>query len=69
MNLTVQDLLCQDARIQDLYFIISEMKLSTASLYIILGAPKYEIIWTENSEVYVIDSIILEILKYESSVI
>ena len=33
VNLTVQDLLCQDARIQDLYFNISEMKLSITSLF------------------------------------
>ena len=57
----------QDASIQDLYFNISEMKLSITSLYIISDAPKYDIIWTENSDV--IDSIISEILKYESSVI
>ena len=67
MNLSVQDLLCQDARIQDLYFNISEMKLSITSLYIIYDAPKYETIWTENSnEIY---SFFSEILKYESSVI
>ena len=61
---TVQDLLRQDARIQDLYFNISEMKLSITSLYIISDAPKYDIIWTENSDV--IDSFISEILKYKS---
>ena len=66
MNLTVQDLLRQDARIQDLYFNISEMKLSITSLYIISDAPKYDIIWTESSDV--IDSFISEILKYKSSV-
>ena len=33
VNLTVQDLLCQDARIQNLYFNISEMKLSIISLF------------------------------------
>ena len=32
VNLTVQDLLRQDARIQDLYFNISELKLSNTSL-------------------------------------
>ena len=37
--------------IQDLYFNISEMKLSIKSLYIIYDAPKYDIIWTENSDV------------------
>ena len=67
MNLTVQDLLRQDARIKDLTFNISEMKLLITSLYIISDAPKYDTIWTENSDV--IDSLISEILKYESSVI
>ena len=33
VNLTVQDLLHQDARIQDLYFNISEMKLPITSLF------------------------------------
>ena len=33
VNLTVQDLLRQDARIQDLYFNISGMKLSITSLF------------------------------------
>ena len=64
VNLTVQDLLRQDARIQDLYFNISEMKLSITSLYFISDAPKYDIIWTENSDV--IDSFISEILKYKT---
>ena len=67
MNLTVQDLLHQDASIQDLYFNISEMKLPITSLYILSDAPKYGIIWTENNDV--ITSYISEILKYESSVI
>ena len=67
MNLTVQDLLHQDARIQDLYFNISEMKLSITSLHIISDAPKYDIIWSEKSDV--IDSFISEIFKYESLVI
>ena len=67
VNLTVQDLLCQDAKKQNLYFNISEMKLSITSLYIISEATKYNIIWTENRDV--IDSFISEILKYESSVI
>ena len=66
VNLTVQDLLNQDARVQDFYFNISEMKLSITSLYLISDAPKYDIIWTENSDV--VDSFISEILKYESSV-
>ena len=33
VTLTVHDLLRQDARIQDLYFNISEMKLSITSLF------------------------------------
>ena len=65
MWITVQDLLCQDAGIQDLYFNL--LKESITSLYIISDAPKYGIIWTENSDM--IDSFISEILKYESSVI
>ena len=36
----------------DLYFNISEMKLSITSLYIISDAPKHGIIWTENSNLY-----------------
>ena len=64
MSPTVQDLLRQDARIQDLYFnIASKMKLSITSLYIISDASKYDIVWTENSDV-----IISEILKYKSLV-
>ena len=51
----------------DSYFNIFEMKLSITLLYNISDAPKYDIIWTENSDV--IDSFISEILKYESSVI
>ena len=50
----------------DSYFNISERKLSITSLYIIFYAPKYDIIWTETSDV--IGSFIPEILKYESSV-
>ena len=50
------DLLRQDAGIQDLYSNISEIKLSVTSLYIISHALKYEIVWTENSDV--IDSFI-----------
>ena len=64
VKLTVQDLLRQDARIQDLYFNISEMKLSITSLYIISDTPNYDIIWTDNSDVT--DSFISEILKYKS---
>ena len=64
VNLTVQDLLHQDARIQDLYFNISEMKLSITSLFSVqimsyLGAS--DIIYSD-----VIDSFISEILKYKS---
>ena len=61
----VQDILRQDAKIQDLYFNISVMMLSITSLYIISDAPKYDITWTENSDV--IDSFISEILKYKST--
>ena len=64
VNLTVLDLLRQDGGIQDLYFNISEMKLSITSLYIISDAPKYVIIWIENSDF--IDSLISEMLKYKS---
>ena len=67
MNLSVQDLLCQDARIQDFYINISEMKLSITSLFSVqimsyLGTS--DMIYRD-----VIDSIISEILKYESTVI
>ena len=48
----------------DSYFNFSEMKVSITSLYIISDAPKYDIIWTDNSDV--IDSIISEIFKYKS---
>ena len=51
VNLTVQDHLGQDAKIHDLYYYISEMKLSITSLYIISDASKYNIIWTENDDV------------------
>ena len=67
VNLSVQDLLCQDARIQDLYFNISEMKLSITSLFSVLIIPYFgglDIIYSD-----VNDSFISEILKYESSVI
>ena len=64
VNLTAQDLLPQDTRIQDFYSNISKMKLSITSLDIISDAPKYDIIWTENSNV--IDRFISEILKYKS---
>jgi len=62
VNLSVQDLLWQDARIQDLYFNMSEMMLSITSLFSVkivsyLGAS--HIIYSD-----VIDSFISEILKY-----
>ena len=47
----------------DSCFNISEMKLSITSLYIISDGPKYDIIWTENSDK--VDCFISEILKYE----
>ena len=64
VNFTVQDLLRQNARIQVLYFNISEMKLSFTSLFSVqimayLGA--LDIIYSD-----VIDSFISEILKYKS---
>ena len=43
------------------------MDVNITSLYIVSDTPKYDIIWTENSEV--IDSFISEILNYKSSVI
>ena len=49
----------------DLYFNISEIKLSITSHYIISDTPKYDFIQTGNSDV--IDGFISEILKYESS--
>ena len=61
MNLTVQELLRQDARIQDLYSNISEMKLSITSLFSvkIMSYPgASDIIYSD-----VIDSFISEILK------
>ena len=39
VNLTVQELLRQDARIQDLYLNISEMKLSITSLFSVQIMP------------------------------
>ena len=64
VNLTVQDLLRQDARILDLYFNISEMKLSITSLFSVqimsyLGPS--DIIYSD-----MIDSFISEIVKYKS---
>ena len=64
VNLLVQDLLCQDARIQDLYFNISEMKLSiTSSFSVQIMSHKgvLDIIYSD-----VIDIFILEILKHKS---
>ena len=64
VNHSVQDLLCQDTRIHDLYFNISEMKLSITSLFSVqvmsyLGAS--DLIYSD-----VNDSFISEILKYSS---
>ena len=64
VNLSVQDLLRQDAKIQDLDFNISKMKLSITSLFSVqimsyLGASD-----TTYSDV--IDRFISEILKYKS---
>ena len=64
MNSTAEGFSVKDSMTDDSYFKISEMKLSITSVYIISDAPKYDIIWTENSDV--IDS---DILKYYSSVI
>ena len=64
VTLTVQDRLCQDASIQDLYFNISEMKLSIILLFsvqIMLYLGASDIIYS-----LVIDSFISEILKYKS---
>ena len=63
MNSTAYGFSDKDLMTDDSYFNISEMKLSITSLYIISDAPKYDIIWTENSDV--IDSFISEILKYK----
>ena len=51
----------------DSYSNNSEMKLSTTSMYTISDVPKYDINWTENSDV--IDSFISEKLRYKSLVI
>ena len=64
VNLMVQDLLRKDARIQDLYFHISEIKLLITSLFSVqimsyLGA--WDMIYSD-----VINSFITEILKYKS---
>ena len=67
VNSRAQGCSVEDTMTDDSYFNISEIKLSITSLYIISDAPEYNIIWTENSELF--DSFISEILKYESSVI
>ena len=61
---TAQGFLVKDWMTDNSFFDISEMKLSITSLYIISDAPKYDIIWTENSDV--IDCFISEILKHKS---
>ena len=64
VKLSVQDLSCQDARIQDMYFNISEMKLSITSLFsvqIISYSGASNIIYSD-----VINSFLSEILKYKS---
>ena len=66
-SFTVQDLLRQDARIQDLYFNISEMKLSftlLSSFQIMSYLGASDIICSD-----VIDSFISEILKYKSKIL
>ena len=67
MNSTAKCFSVEDAMTNDLYFTISEIKLSIISLYIISDIPKCDIIWTENSDV--IESFISEIFVYELSVI
>ena len=67
VNSTAQGFSVEDTIADISYFSISEIKLSITSLYIISDAPKYDIIWIENSDM--IDSFISEILKYELSVI
>ena len=55
--------MCQDARIQDLYFNISEMKLTITLLFsvqLMSYLKASDIIYSD-----VIDSFISEILKYE----
>ena len=64
VNSTAQGFSVEDTMTNDAYFNISEIKLSITSLHIISDAPKYDIIWIENSDV--IDSFISEILKYKS---
>ena len=64
MNCTAQGFSVDDTMTDISYFNTSEIRLSITSLYIISDAPKYDIIWTENSNV--IDSFISEIVKYKS---
>ena len=66
MNLTVQDLLRQNARIQDLYFNISKMKLSITlfAVQIISYLGASNMIYSD-----VIASFLSEILRYKMSVI
>ena len=61
VNSMAQGFLVKDSMTDDSYFNFSEMKLSITSLYIIFDARKYDISWTENSDV--IDSSILEIQR------
>ena len=51
VNSTAQSFSVKDSMTADSYFNISELKLSITSLYIVSDAPKYDIIWTENSDV------------------
>ena len=62
VNSTDQGFSVEDTMTDNSCFNISEIKLYNKS-----DTPNYDIIWTENSDV--INSFILEILKYESSVI
>ena len=61
-SITAKGFSVEDTMTDDLYFNISEIKLSITSLYIISDTPKCDIIWTENS--YVNDIYILEIPKH-----
>ena len=59
VNSTTSGFSIMDSLTNDSYCNISEMKLSITLLYIISDATKYDIIWTENSNV--IDSFISDI--------
>ena len=61
--LTVQYFLRQNARIQDLYSIFLKWSYQSHRCIIISDAPKYDIIWTKNSDVF--DGFISEVLKYK----